>query len=147
MDVQIKIDPLATAPYVEIHTAAVTPASTAMVQRISSEPAAVLLPGLRGEEVIPLYPAQLIRIYTEDAKVMADTDVGTVALKYRLYELSALLTDPSFLRISNSEMVNFKKVRSMNMSVSGTISILLSNGAKTYVSRRYVAKIKTFLGL
>lgn len=78
---------------------------------------------------------------------MADTDLGTVSLKYRLYELAELLTDPSFLRISNSELINFKKVRSMNMSISGTISILLSNGAKTYVSRRYVAKIKTFLGL
>ena len=143
MDVQIKIDPSATTPYLEIHTAAVTPEISALISRIAAEPSSVMLP----EEVIPLYPPQLVRIYTEDSKVMADTDLGTVSLKYRLYELAELLTDPSFLRISNSELINFKKVRSMNMSISGTISILLSNGAKTYVSRRYVAKIKTFLGL
>lgn len=147
MDVQIKIDPSATTPYLEIHTAAVTPEISALISRIAAEPSSVMLPGFRGEEVIPLYPPQLVRIYTEDSKVMADTDLGTVSLKYRLYELAELLTDPSFLRISNSELHNFKKVRSMNMSISGTISILLSNGAKTYVSRRYVAKIKTFLGL
>ena len=40
-----------------------------------------MLPGFRGEEVIPLYPPQLVRIYTEDSKVMADTDLGTVSLK------------------------------------------------------------------
>ena len=125
MDVQIKIDPSATTPYLEIHTAAVTPEISALISRIAAEPSSVMLPGFRGEEVIPLYPPQLVRIYTEDSKVMADTDLGTVSLKYRLYELAELLTDPSFLRISNSELINFKKVRSMNMSISGTISILL----------------------
>lgn len=63
MDVQIKIDPSATVPYLEIHTAAVTPEITALINRIAAEPSSVMLPGFRGEEVIPLYPSQLIRIY------------------------------------------------------------------------------------
>lgn len=56
MDVQIKIDPSATTPYLEIHTAAVTPEISALISRIAEEPSSVMLPGFRGEEVIPLYP-------------------------------------------------------------------------------------------
>ena len=33
------------------------------------------------------------------------------------------------------------------MSFTGTICVSLSNGAVTYVSRRYIAKIKQLLGL
>ena len=62
MDVQIKIDPSATTPYLEIHTAAVTPEISALISRIAAEPSSVMLPGFRGEEVIPLYPPQLVRI-------------------------------------------------------------------------------------
>lgn len=147
MEVRIIIDPTAEEPHIELHTAVVTPEITAMVTRLTSETAPLRMLGFVEEEVIPLTPAQLIRVYTEDGRVMAETDLGTVSLRYRLYELDSLLSDPSFLRISNSEIINFKKVRSMNMSISGTITVTLSNGTKAFVSRRYVARIKDFLGL
>ena len=42
---------------------------------------------------------------------------------------------------------NLKKVKGFDLSFSGTICVTLSNGALTYVSRRYVAKIKQVLGI
>lgn len=146
MEVRIILDPTAEEPYIELHAAEVTPEITALVKRLTNEAPSRML-GFKDEEVIPLTPSQLIRVYTEDGRVMADTDLGTMALRYRLYELDTLLADPSFLRISNSEIINFKKVRSMNMSMSGTITVTLSNGTKAFVSRRYVTRIKDFLGL
>lgn len=146
MEVRIILDAAAEEPYIELHTAEVTPEITALVNRLANEAPTRML-GFKNDEVVPLTPAQLIRVYTEDGRVMAKTDLGTLALRYRLYELDTLLADPSFLRISNSEIINFKKVRSMNMSISGTITVTLSNGTKDFVSRRYVARIKDFLGL
>lgn len=43
--------------------------------------------------------------------------------------------------------INLKKVRNFDLSLSGTICVTLSDGTATYVSRRYVSKIKKILGL
>ena len=59
----------------------------------------------------------------------------------RLYELEERL-DNRFVRISNSEIVNLKKVKSLDLSFVGTICMELSNGEVSYVSRRYVSKMK-----
>ena len=145
MEVRIIMDPKAETPYIELHTARVTPEITALVNQLS-EGASRLL-GFKGEEVIPLNLSELIRVYTEEGRVMAETDYGILTLRYRLYEIENMLNGPSFLKISNSEIINFTKVRSMNMGISGTITVTLSSGTKTFVSRRYVARIKDFLGL
>ncbi len=56
--------------------------------------------------------------------------------------------DPNqFVRISNSEIVNLKKVKNFDLSITGTICVELANDTKTYVSRRYVSKIKKVLGI
>lgn len=52
-----------------------------------------------------------------------------------------------FARISNSDIVNLKKVKEFNLSIVGTICVKLSNGTVTYVSRRFVSKIKQILGI
>lgn len=44
-------------------------------------------------------------------------------------------------------VVNLKKVESLDLSFVGTICIKLSNGTISYVSRRYVSKMKKLLGL
>lgn len=57
------------------------------------------------------------------------------------------MDNSKFVRISNSEIVNLKKVKSLDLSFVGTICMELSNGTVSYVSRRYVSKIKKVLGL
>ena len=66
---------------------------------------------------------------------------------YGFYEAEQRLAKCSFVRISNSDIVNLKKVKGFDLSFVGTICVSLSNGTVTYVSRRYVAKIKQLLGL
>lgn len=50
-------------------------------------------------------------------------------------------------KLSNSEIVNLKKVLSFDLSFAGTICVSLSDGTSSYVSRRYVNKIKKILGI
>ena len=52
-----------------------------------------------------------------------------------------------FVRISHSEIVNLRRVKRLDLSLSGTICMELSNGTTAFVSRRYVAKIKEILGI
>ena len=51
------------------------------------------------------------------------------------------------MRISHSEIVNLKKVTALDLSLTGTIRMTLSDVTACYVSRRYVKKIKEALGL
>ncbi len=46
-------------------------------------------------------------------------NVGEYAIRYRLYELEAALDKKQFLRISNSEIVNVKKIRDIDLSIIG----------------------------
>ena len=51
------------------------------------------------------------------------------------------------VRISNSEIVNLDYVTALDLSLAGTIRMTLDHSVNTYVSRRYVKRIKEALGL
>ena len=89
----------------------------------------------------------LYRIYAGNGKVYAVTDGEAYVLRLRLYEAEERLNPSQFVRISNSEIINIKKVKNFDLSFSGTIYVELANGTSTYVSRRYVPKVKKILGL
>lgn len=84
-------------------------------------------------------------IYTENGKVCVRTKDKIYYSKKRLYEFEKILSKDKFLRISNSEIVNFDEVRNFNTKFINTIYINFYSGYQTYVSRRYVKKIKEFL--
>ena len=90
---------------------------------------------------------KIIRIYSSLQKVMAETSYGTYLIKARLYELEDRLDKNNFVRISNSEIINLKRVVNFDLSFSGTICVNLDNKETTYVSRRFVSKIKEALGI
>ena len=87
------------------------------------------------------------RIYTGNQKVYIQTHQGEYVIRYRLYELNEALDKKQFLRISNSEIVNVKKIRDIDLSIIGRICIRFEDNTQTYVSRRYIPKIKKHLGI
>ena len=46
------------------------------------------------------------------------------------------------MRISNGEIINLDKVTAVDLSLTGTIRMPLGEAGYSYVSRRYVKKIK-----
>lgn len=106
-----------------------------------------LIAGARNEAIELLDPQQIVRIYASQGKIYAKTKSGEYALRLRLYELEEKLDGKNFVRISNSELINLKKAKKFDLSFSGTICVSLEGGEVTYVSRRYVSKIKTLLGI
>ena len=146
MKVEIKLDPSATETTVIILTNKIDPQVQALMKRISQEQPQVLA-GFRGDSVALLQPEEIIRIYAASGKVYAATALGEYTLRLRLYELEERLDKGGFVRISNSEIVNLHRVKGFDLSFSGTISVKLSDGTSTFVSRRYVSKIKNCLGL
>ena len=100
----------------------------------------------RGEKVmIPL--RDILRFYSENQKVIARDMEGSYVVQEKLYELEERLDAGQFFRISKSEIVNLKKIKRLDMSITGTIKVILSDGTETYTSRRNVTKLKQCLGI
>ena len=94
----------------------------------------------RGET--PLSVDEIIRIFTQQRRVMVDSGRGTFFLRSRMYELEEMLDGNEFVRISNSEIVNKRCILHLDFSLTGTIRLKLTGGIETYVSRRYVSRIR-----
>lgn len=146
MNVEIKIDSSYIDPKIIVMTASITEKVNNIIKRLSEDNPQIIS-GVKGDTVEILERSELIRIYADSGKTVAVTDKGEYIVSRRLYELEELLDNDLFVRISNSEIINLKKVNNFDMSFTGTICVKLSNGAMTYVSRRYVSKIKKILGL
>ncbi len=146
MQVEIKIDDSCIEPRVIIITDKVNDEINDILNMLSSKTPEVIT-GFYNDLAEILSPDDIIRIYAEDGKIFASVNSKEYILRQRLYELEEQLNKYSFVRISNSEIINLKKVRNFDLSLSGTICVTLSDGTATYVSRRYVSKIKMVLGL
>ena len=146
MKIEIKIDEDCTETKIVVVTSKVTEEVNEIVKRLSSEQPQMIA-GFKDEQATMLEPNQIYRVYASEGKVYAEAENGTHLLRLRLYEVEQRLAKCSFVRISNGEIINLKKVKGFDLSFAGTICVSLSNGTVAYVSRRYVAKIKQLLGL
>ena len=146
MQVEIRIDGAYPEPKVVILTAAVTEEVSQLVKKLSGD-APCILSGMKGGKVEVLEPADLIRVYTSAGKVYAVPEKGDYVLRLRLYEVEQRLNPHQFVRISNSEIINLKKIDYFDLSFTGTICVKLRGGTVTYISRRCVPKVKEILGI
>lgn len=146
MQVEVKIDSSYLEPKVMILTAAMTEDVHIILNKLSDQKPQILS-GSKDHKIEVIDQADLIRIYASAGKVFAVTRKGEYALRLRLYEIEERLPPQQFVRISNSEIINLKQVNHFDLSLTGTIFVKLADGATTYVSRRYVSKLKKILGI
>lgn len=100
-----------------------------------------------GDNSIFVSYSDIVRIFSSNKSVYVSTDAGEYRIKERLYEMEEKLDGTKYVRISNSEIINIRKLLKLDASLTGTIKMYLKNGQETYVSRRYVSKIKRALGI
>ena len=146
MQIEIKIDRSYKEPRIIVLTDSLTEEVSHILKKLS-EDVPQIISGNKNEKIEVLEQAELIRIYANTGKVFAVTEKGEYTLRLRLYEIEERLNTHQFVRISNSENIKKKKVNNFDLSLTGTICVRMSNGTTTYVSRRYVSKIKKILGI
>ncbi len=146
MEIEIQIDKSRKEPKLIILTDKMSPQVSQLLQHLSEEQPEVLA-GFQDGRVVALEQEEIFRIYASAGKVYAATQQGEFLLRLRLYELEERLSRSRFVRISNSEIINLKKVKNFDLSFAGTICVTLKDSTVTYVSRRYVAGIKERLGI
>lgn len=146
MKVEIKINESCAEPKIVILTDRVTDEISEIVKRLSLDQPPMLV-GFKDGQVAMLELSQIYRVYASEGRVYAEAKSGAYLLRLRLYEVEQRLAGRSFVRISNGEIINLKKVKGFDLSFAGTICVALSNGTVTYASRRYVSKIRQLLGI
>ncbi len=146
MQIEIKTDDSYIEPKIIILTASITEEINNIVQKLSVDNSHIIT-GNKNGKIEVLEQNDLIRIFSCNNKVFALTNNGEYLLRFRLYEMEEKLDPSQFVRISNSEIINLKKVKNFDLNFTGTICVKLINGTVTYVSRRYVSKIKKILGI
>lgn len=146
MQIEVKIDSKCKEPKIIILTDKMTEEINGIIKKISEE-APQIITGFKEDSVKILNQSEIIKISSSGGKIFASTEQGEFLLRLRLYELEDRLDKNSFVRISNSEIINLRKATGFDLSFSGTICVKLSDNSVSYVSRRYVKKIKQVLGI
>lgn len=146
MDIEIKLDSAYKTPKIIILTDTVNEAVSEILQRLKSSDREIVSGVIDGQVEI-IKTEEIVRIYSSNKRVIIETENGEFYSKQRLYEFEEILAGRNFVRISNSEIVNLKKVKNLDLSFSGTICVKFLNGKTSFASRRYVSRIKNILGI
>jgi len=147
MKVRARIDNSFAIPEIQVCNHELNPQVKQLVEDISAfVNEGITGTDFRGEKII-IPTREILRIYTENQRVMVQDANGIYCTQEKLYELENRLDEEQFFRISKSEIVNLKKIRRLDMSITGTIKVILSDGTETYTSRRNVTKLKQILGM
>ena len=147
MRVEIQIDPSLDEPVVVLRAPSPTEEVEALAVRLRGEAVPQPFTVYGEREAVRVSRSMVLRFYAEDKGVFCQTGKGTFTVRQRLYELEEKLAGTKFVRVSNSEIVNLDRVTALDLTLAGTIKMTLEGGTVCWVSRRYVKKIKSALGL
>ncbi|MCR5403939.1 MAG: LytTR family transcriptional regulator [Butyrivibrio sp.] len=104
-----------------------------------------MIPAYFKDSMVMLPQRQICRIFIINRRVVVETAQRTYEVKKNLRELEEMLDKDRFVRISQSEILNLRKVKSFDFSAAGTIGVELENGESTWVARRRVRDVKQAL--
>ncbi len=102
--------------------------------------------GYKNDEIIRISPDEADCFFTDNNKIYVMIDAERFQLKLRLYQLEEMLNE-NFIKINRGCLVNVRKIKKFEMSFGGTISVVLTNGFKDYISRRELQNVKRRMGL
>lgn len=146
MNIEVKEDKKYNEPKIVIYTDKINEEISNLIEEIAYINHKTLK-AYKDKEMYILNQKEIETIFIENSKVYAKYNNKVYVIKKRLYELEELLDRKIFERISNSEIANFNLVESIDFKIIGTLVLNFKSGNKSYVSRRYIPKIKKFLEL
>lgn len=148
MKVEIKVSETVAEPHAVIYTNEITAEILQIAARIEKENGVEnsILTVMDHDRIVVLRPAEIYIVRTENEKTVVYSDAHKYRSNRRLYEFEALLGS-SFMRISKSALVNLNYLDCVEPSFGGTMLLVLKNGCKDYISRKYLPVFKKYLGI
>lgn len=130
-------------PYVVIHTNEITDEIKKLCDYIQSLKRVIAV--YDEENIIVLKPEEVYMLVSKGRSVDVFCKDKQFISKKCLYEFEDMLRR-DFMRISKTTIVNLKQIDHVEPSFSGML-IVMKNGKKDYISRKYLPEFKKYLGL
>ena len=133
-------------PHAEIHTNELTDNIHQAITLLEDDSKMDMLAVKKGKDISFLDFDEIFMIRVEDKQVNVYTQDDKYLIKKALYQVEESL-NPSFVRISKTTIVNIKKIDRVAPSLKGMMFIMLKNGLKDNISRKYLPEFKKALDL
>ena len=144
MKVEIRLTQDAYEPYAVIYTNEITDEVRETADSIHASNRIVI--ANEDERSIVLSARDIYMIRIEDAAVWIHCKEKKYSAKKRLCDIEKALGE-GFMRISKTTLVNLKYIAYVEPYFNGTMLLLIKNGSKDSISRKYLPKFKEYLGL
>lgn len=145
MKVEIKILPDIKDPYAVIYTNEMTTEIRRMAAIFEIENPD-LIPVVENGRIVVLRPDEIYMVRVENERTVVYTKEKQYSSAKRLYEFEATLGN-GFMRISKSTLANLRFLDYIEPTLGGLMLIVLKNGRKDYISRKYLPVFKQYLGI
>ena len=145
MKVEIKIVEGTPEPWAALYAAELTPELQRAAALLEAEGGGRLVVEQR-ERLFVLRPEEVYMIRVENEKTLVCTKSEQYTCGKRLYELETALGG-GFLRINKSTLVNLERLDYVEPTLGGLMLLVLKNGCRDHISRRYLPAFKQYLGL
>ena len=144
MKVELQISADIDEPYIVIHTSKITPEINQLMELFQSSGNVITVTD--NDQLIVLEPSEIYMLRMEDERLNVYCQKKKYVSGKRLYEMERLLGN-GFMRISKSTLINLKQISRVESSFHGTMLVILKNGNKDYISRKYLPAFKHYLGI
>lgn len=144
--VKIEVSTAVTEPYAVIHTDRITEEISQAAALLESGIPKDVITVMDSERIIVLHLDEIYMVRVENEKTIVYTKKEKYHSSKRLYELETLLGN-GFMRISKSVLVNLDYLGCVEPSFGGVMLLVLKNGCKDYISRKYLPAFKKYLGI
>ena len=145
MKVEIKVLPEAKEPYAVIYASEITPEIRRAAALLEKEIPDVI-PVKENDSIIVLRPDEIYMVRVENEKTVVYTKTKRYDGGRRLYEFEEIL-GKGFLRISRGTLVNLHYLERVEPAFVDMMLLVMKNGCKDYISRKYLPAFKNYLGL
>ena len=145
MKVEIKMTPKVEEPYAVIYTKEITTEVRRLAALLETESSG-LVPVMENERIVVLRSDEIYMVRVENEKTVVYTKAKRYYGGKRLYEFEAILGS-GFIRISKGSLVNLHYLDYAEPTWGGLMLLVLKNGCKEHISRKYLPVFKKHLGL
>ena len=145
MKVEIKVLPEAKEPYAVIYASEITPEIRRAAALLEKEIPDVI-PVKENDSIIVLRPDEIYMVRVENEKTVVYTKTKRYDGGKRLYEFEEIL-GKGFMRISKGTLANLHYLDYFESTLGGLMLLVLKNGCKECISRKYLPAFKQYLGL
>ena len=113
-----------------------------LLERLSEGPPDALTATDAGGVQCRILVGDVVSLSVSGNQTQLVTEKGSYTLRQTLQSLESALDARQFVRISRYELVNLRKIRKFDFTLSGTLRLELAGGTETWASRRCIPAIR-----